>query len=288
MAFNVKAAINAAKEQGQLADMSEAEEGGGFSLPAEGFVKLRFIGYIETGKAETTFEGKKKVSDMADLIFELSGPNHPAIETESGDKYPQRVTCSKVKLSKRDNSNFWKNYWAPMNYKGTAQHIAELLGDAFIGEIVHNKVKGTDGKERTYANLNNIRKPLLPNPETGKDYEVNVDAPLSELRLFLWQYPDAAQHQEMWDALFIEGEWEEKKNDKGEVIREAKSKNVIQNKIRKALNWKGSPIYDYAEGKLGKGDAAALEQAMEEVAAEPEAKGDAPQAGAPDALAGVA
>lgn len=287
MAFNVKAAIAAAKEQGQLADMSEAEEGKGYELPKTGFVKLRFIGYIELGLREFTFEGRKKNVAAADLIFELSGPNHQPHESEDGTKYPQRITVSKVKLSKRDNSNFWKNLWQPMNWRGTASHISELLGESFIGEIEHNKVKGTDGKERTYANLRNIRKPWLPNPETGTDYEVNVEQPLSELRLFLWTYPDAASHREMWDSLFIEGEYEEKKNEKGEVVQPAKSKNVIQNKIREALNWKGNELYDYAEGKIKGDDAAALEAAVEagveETAAEPAA-----EAAKPDALDGVA
>lgn len=287
MAFNVKSAIAAAKEQGQLADMSEAEEGG-YQLPAEGFVKLRLIGYIELGLREFTFEGRKKNQPAADLIFELSGPNHQPTEGEDGTKYPIRVTCSKVKLSKRDNSNFWKNYWQPMNYKGTASNIAELLGEAFIGEVEHNKVKSADGKERTYVNLKNIRKPFLPNPETGKEYEVNVDAPLSELRLFLWTYPDAAVHREMWDSLFIPGEYEEKKNAKGEVIAPAKSKNVIQNKIREALNWKGNELYDYAEGKVTNADATALEQAVEAGAEEPDDPVDAGAKAADDALAGVA
>lgn len=286
MAFNVKAAIAAAKEQGQLADMSEADEGGGYEIPAEGFVKLRFIGYIELGLREFTYQGKKSNVAAADLIFELSGPNHQPREDEAGNKFPVRLTVSKVKLSRKDNSNFWKNLWGPMNWAGKAQHISELLGEAFIGEIEHNKVKGADGKERTYANLRNIRKPYLPNPETGKDYEVNVDQPLSELRLFLWQYPDPAAHREMWDSLFIEGEWEEKKNEKGEVIAPKKSKNVIQNKIREALNWKGNALYDYAEGNVKGDDAAALEAAVDAGVAEtPEA---APETKAADPLAGVA
>jgi hypothetical protein len=47
----------------------------------------------------------------------------------------------------------------------------------------------------------------------------------------------------MWDSLFIDGEYPERKDEKtGAVISPAKSKNVIQNKIRSAKNWATSPL----------------------------------------------
>jgi hypothetical protein len=43
--------------------------------------------------------------------------------------------------------------------------------------------------------------------------------------------------------LFIEGEYPERKDDKGNVTAPAKSKNVFQNTIKNAVNFRGSPIY---------------------------------------------
>jgi hypothetical protein len=43
--------------------------------------------------------------------------------------------------------------------------------------------------------------------------------------------------------LFIEGEYPERKDDKGNVTSPARSKNVFQNAIKNAVNFKGSPIY---------------------------------------------
>ena len=48
---------------------------------------------------------------------------------------------------------------------------------------------------------------------------------------------------EQWGGLFVEGEYPERKNDKGEVTAPAKSKNVMQNKIKSAVNFIGSPIH---------------------------------------------
>ena len=269
-AFNIRAAIDAAKNKGP--DMTQAQAGGGdFELPAEGFVRLRFVGYFETGKKESTWQGKKRINDGAELVFELSGPKHQPREVD-GTKYPMRVT-ERVKLSLNEKSNFFKLFTA-MNWEKKATHIAELLGSEYVGTIKHNK-KTIDGKEFTFVNVNDIRRPFSVNPETGDEYRLEVDAPLTELKLFLWDFATP----EMWDSIFIEGEYEERKNDKGEVTSPARSKNVIQEKIMKALNWKASPIYDYAMGKITSADAAALDDAV----------GDVDEAGPDgDDLAGIA
>lgn len=267
--FDMKAAIAAAKSKGP--DMTKTNSGGGsYELPVEGFTRLRFVGYFETGKRESEWQGKKKVNDTAELVFELSGPKHPPREHE-GTKYPLRAT-QRVKLSMNEKSNFVKLFTA-MNYEKKATHIAELLGEAFVAEIKHNTVK-INGNDVTFVNLENIRKPFGVDPESGDEYRIKVDPPLTEQKLFLWDFADAA----MWDSLFIEGEYEEKKNEKGEVTSPAKSKNVIQNKIRTALNWKANPVYAYAEGSVTAADSAALDAAV----------GDAEQAGEPDDLSDIA
>jgi len=270
--FNVKDMVAQVKAKGK--DMTEVTQGGGRELPAAGFVRLRLVGYLETGKVESTWQGQKKIKDTAELIFEASGPKHQPIETDNG-KFPIRLT-ERIKLSYTSQSN-WPKLFAQLNWEGKATHVAELLGNAFVAEIEHVK-KTVDGKEQTYANLRNIRKPFAVNPETGDEYEVKVDPPLTEIKLFLWDFATP----EMWDALYIPGEYEARKDDKGNEISPARSKNVIQEKIRKALNFKGLPIYDYACGNTTAQDTADLDAAVGDVAnAE-----TAPQE--PDALDGVA
>lgn len=272
-AFNVRAAIEAAKSKGP--DMTQASSGGGdFELPVEGFTRLRFVGYIEKGQKESEYKGQKKINNVVDMIFELSGPKHSPREVD-GVKYPYRVTKKNMNLSLNEKSGFFKLFTA-MNYDKKATHIAELLGNAFVAEVKHNKTK-YDGKDFTHVNLENIRKPYATNPETGDEYEVNVDPPLTELKLFLWDFATP----EMWDALFIAGEYEEQKDKDGKVTREARSKNVIQESIMAALNWKGNAVYDYAMKKITKADSEALDDAV----------GGVEEARAPegaDSLAGIA
>lgn len=255
--FNVKAAVAQAKAQGP--NMTEAKGGGDYTPPAEGFVRLRFVGYIETGKRESEYKGVKKIADTAELIFELSGPKHMPRETDGGEKIPLRIT-EKVKLSLNEKARFFQLF-SEMNYDKDATHIAELLGKAFVGKIEHNK-KTISGKEVVFANLRDIRAPFvdivdLESGDTNKQ-PVNVDPPLTELKLFLWDFATP----EMWDSLYIPGEYDEKKDKDGKVTHPARSKNVIQLKITEALNWKGNPVYEYANAKL-KGDTATADAAAE-------------------------
>ena len=270
MAFDIKSAIAAAKGKGP--DMTKGEQGGGFEKPAIGFTRARFVGYFELGKKESMYKGVKKVNNAAELVFELSGPKHAPRETDNG-KVPHRVTVN-VNLSLNEKANFFKLFKA-LNWEGKASHIAELLGQDYIGEIEHRESE-IDGNKFTFVNLVNIRKPFSTNPETGDEYRIAVDQPLTPLKLFLWDFATP----EMWDAIFIEGQYEARTDDKGKEISPAKSKNVIQAKIMKALNWKASPIHDYAMGKVTKEDSADLDAAIGDAE-------DASPAGA-DALDGIA
>lgn len=283
--FDVKKAIGQAKAQGP--NMTEAKTGGGdYVPPAEGFVRLRFVGYIELGNKETEYKGVKSVKPHAELIFELSGPKHEPKKLDDGTLVPHRIT-EKVKVSLNEKARFFQLF-TEMNYDKDATHIAELLGKPFVGRIEHKKeTKG--GKEIVYANLRDIRAPFIDNMDDEGNVEkkaVNVAPAITELKLFLWDFATP----EMWDSLFIPGEYEARTDKDGKVTQPARTKNVIQKKITEALNWKGCPVYDYANAKMA-GDtatadaAAALDAAMEEgvtTVAVPDAANDA------DDLAGVA
>lgn len=243
MAIDFKALGAKAAAEGK--DMTKAVQGGGgdYEPPAAGPARLRLISYIELGKQKGTFQGKPVVKDKVRLVFELSGPKHPAKVLDDGTKLPHRITIEE-NLSLNEKANFFKLF-TRMNYAGGATHMAQLVGDAYLGTVYHRTYKGRDGKDRIAAGLNNkadgysIRPPRFEDPETGELRVVNVDPPISQLRCFLWDYAD----KEQWDSLFIDGEYPERKDDKGVVTAKAKSKNVLQHDVLRAVNFEGSPLH---------------------------------------------
>lgn len=222
-------------------DMTKASVGGGgeYTPPAAGPVRLRLVGYIETGKQTKKYAGKPdKIEDEVQLVFELSGPKHQPKVLDDGTKIAARITV-KLNLSLNEKANFFKLF-KRMNYKGTAKHMSELLGEPFRGVIVHNVVGAGTDKEVTFANLRDdsgftIAPPRYDDPETGETKEVVVAPAVSALRLFIWN-AKPEYLKPMWDSLFIDGSYGE--GDK------AKSKNVLQNAIKGAVNYVGSPIYN--------------------------------------------
>lgn len=233
---------NAIKEAAAQTDMNKPVAGGGnYPPPAAGLVRLRFVGYIELGKHDKEYQGKTSQKEFAQLIFEGSGPKHPPRE----DGSPILFTM-KMPKSQSEKASLFKLF-RRMNPEGKATHIAELLGNAYCATVVHNEVGEGDNK-RTYANLKDadgvwtIREPFVDNtdPETGEVTRsaLKVDEPKSPIRCFLWDYADMA----MWDSLFIDGQWDARTDDKGNVTEPARSKNVYQELIKKAHNFMGSPI----------------------------------------------
>lgn len=86
----VQAAIAAAAAQTDMTKAQKGGEGGGYTPPAEGLCRLRFVGYIECGKHHD--EKYNKTRERVKLIFELSGPKHAPKELEDGTKLPHRIT----------------------------------------------------------------------------------------------------------------------------------------------------------------------------------------------------
>jgi hypothetical protein len=131
-----------------------------------------------------------------------------------------------------------------MNHAGKAKHIVALLGEAYLGTITHRKFKRADGSEGTVAELRkkgepyDIRPTSYQNPGTGQVENIAVAPMKNEERLFIWDRPSVDQ----WASIFIEGEFEARKNDAGEIIKPAASKNVDQARVKSANNFNGSPI----------------------------------------------
>lgn len=242
-----------AKEAGT--DHTKVETGGGggdYTPPAEGLVRLRLIGYVELGKHTTEWQGKKKDSPFVRCYFEASGPKHQPKDID-GTLYPH-ILVVEEKLSFNDKAN-WPKLFAKLNYAKDATHPVELLGRPYLANIRHKKWAragedkskpetwtGVDVSIRAEDGSYTLRSPSLVqvNPETDAEYVqvVKVADALTPIKAFLWDNPDIEQ----WQSLFIEGEYPERKDKDGKVTKKASSKNVIQAKIKSAVNFAGSPI----------------------------------------------
>jgi hypothetical protein len=234
-----------AKAASEGADQTKSVAGGGTDITpaAEGPALMRFIGYVELGKQKGTFKGAPTVKEKVRLIFELTGKRHPATVLPDGSKLPYRVTVEE-NYSLNEKASFFKIFQR-MNYRQDAQHIVQLLGEGFKGEIHHRKWIGKDNKERIDVTLKGpggytVAPPRKEDEDSETGYvAVAVPEATSPIRCFLWEQADLNQ----WSSLFIEGEYPERKDDKGNVTAPAKSKNVFQNTIKNAVNFRGSPIY---------------------------------------------
>lgn len=253
-AFDIQAAIAQAAEQGP--DMSQASTGGGgtYTPPNKGKCVAILVGYIELGRQKKVYQGKESFPRKADFIFELQGGSNPVELSEGGDRIVKRITVNVAmpepgKLP-NEKSGYYKLFDA-LNYDAQARHPSQLLGRHFIADVQHDVVPDRKDatKTVTFAGLGSaqtryfIEKPVILQGDmlAGTQQEVAVACPdrVSALRLFLWDFPS----KQMWDSLFIEGEYPERKDEKtGAVVSPAKSKNVIQAKIRGAKDWAESPM----------------------------------------------
>jgi hypothetical protein len=237
--FNLADVIAQAAKTGP--DMTQVKQSAEYQPPATGMARARLVGYFELGKhEEENMAGKLVLRDKVDLVFELSGPNHQPRKLDDGTLIPHRITVQET-LSFSDRANFFKLFSA-MNqaHGGTATHMAQLLGKPFIVEVFHRK--SADGK-KTYANLKgangyNFRGTTVQDVVTGDMVNVEVAPAITELKAFIWDLGTKA----MWDSLHIPGFYDERKNDKGEVISPKRSKNVLQERIMKAKNWTAHPL----------------------------------------------
>lgn len=288
-------------------DMTKAQAGGGgFEAAKEGFCLLRLVGYFEIGKQAGTYQGKPTIKDKVRLVFEVSGPNHPPRVLDDGTLVPHLVKIEET-FSLSEKARFFKLF-RTMNYKGEATHMVQLMGDPFKGRIIHRKYKRRSDTEATgmtglevelydkNAGAFTIAPPrteIIDNDTgmpTGEVRVLVVPPAITPLKAFLWDLADL----ESWTSLFVEGEYPERKNDKGEVTAPAKSKNELQNTIKRAANFKGSPIYNLiaeAGGNLDLPEAEVPESEEDdggtEAAAKPEPAVVPTGEAADDALNGV-
>lgn len=258
------AAIKAlAEQQAQTGPDLNKQTGGDYKPPEAGSTQLRFIEYVETGVHTTGKEGStygQKTKPRAQFGFELSGKKHEPKEIE-GKRYPHIIRFELVigQGKKNDYSKLFK--LMVQEYPGR-KNFAQLLGEAFRGVVIHREWKTASGDTRVSADLKNgdagftITGVTYEDPETNEVKKLKVAPNISDLRLFLWDLADTDQ----WDSIFIDGTFED-----------GNTKNKLQEKIKAAENFTGSPIYDVLI-EAGRGD----ELAPAPVFAKGEQKSDVP------------
>ena len=272
--FNLDEIIEQAANES--ADMSEASKGGGGATPPNaGTCIATLIGYIELGRRiKKGFKGApdKKVR-KARWIFELAGGTNPHTKSEDGTTtFAKRITVHtwlpEPGKQPSDKSGFYKLFSAINHAKDPKIKIpAQLLGKHV--KVIVSQEKFTPeggGDEITYGSIGNAQDGFRISPAridvvgedgmpTGEFRLINAPEVISSQRCFLWDYAT----QQMWDSLFIEGEYEAVEAKDGQAARPAKTKNVIQEEIKLALDWKGSKMQSLL-GDGGELDVAGLEE----------------------------
>jgi len=230
----------------ETTDHTETTQGGDFEYtPAPvGKTVGRFIEYIELGKQkQRPYQGKPKAdAEEARITFELVAPkNIKEIDVEGGKKKIADRVSFNIAIKLGDKAGFKKLFETMRRGRETIKHMAQMLGEGFIIEIVHNE-QVVDGKKtgKVFANMKTeaagwlIAAPVIEDPIAGTKTNVPVPEALSPMKLFLWDHPN----KETWDSIFIDGTRTVKKDG----VDVEQSKNWLQHKIMEASNYGGSKL----------------------------------------------
>ncbi|HVH93247.1 MAG TPA: hypothetical protein VM783_17920 [Candidatus Acidoferrum sp.] len=206
-------------------DMNVAQKGGGGArLLPEGYAFGRVVKYIEYGNHDNSYAGESKgAAPFYSLGFALWGQGY-----QNDDGTPYIVDTYPRALSLNEKANAYKLFKA-LNWKGTATHFAQLLGQPYLVKIKHEPRSKADQTIVSRIDMAGFLPPL--DPVSKQPYPI-PEATDDLYKLFLWERPTKAA----WDSLFIEGMWEAKEG------KPAESKNKIQEMILSALNYQGSPL----------------------------------------------
>lgn len=239
-------------------DMTQASTGGGdfeYVPPAEGPAFARFVAYIETGVHERSAGAGKPTKRVPEavLIFELVGPRHEPTVRQDGTKVPhtfvEKVAAGANYGALNEKATLYKLF-TRMNYAGKAKHISELVGAGYLVTVRHEP--GRTDPTKKFASIRDadggytIQAPRQVDVLSNTVTELPVPPAISPLRLFMWNQPDALL-KPMWESIFIDGAYEERKDDKGVVTKAARSKNVWQERIQASDKFPGSPIQQFLQ-----------------------------------------
>ena len=222
---NLMQDVQSAVQTNVVADMNQTQKGGGErKVFPEGTTLARLVGVIELGKRPVEFQGQAKTPQPHVMLqFAMFSPGYTYDEE---GKQPGVIATPDMTLTFTDKSKV-KKLFQRMNYKGTAKHFAEMLGEAFLISVKHNK---KDDKVYVNLDLDSILPPL--EPISKQPYQV-PEAPESYYRLLLWNAPT----QQQWDSLSI-------KDNEGKPIEN----QWLQKKVTEALDYNESALYTLLHG----------------------------------------
>lgn len=230
-------------------------ESAGFeqSLPEPGDAPARLVGYVEMGThPQPDYQGDSKPpAREIVLTFEVFGTkNTREIEVDGVKKKVGALLRVNIteKLGKR--AKFMRLIGAMRYGRSEADkpHISHMLNEVFLVTIRHGV--GLKSK-KAYATLQSedgsfmIRRPVVNRyNEVGEllgEIDLSDKTPEASipLRMFLVDNPSLNQ----WKSIEISGTYKKKiKADDGTEIEEEKSKNFLQDMVRRSLDWSTSPM----------------------------------------------
>lgn len=207
-------------------DLREESKAREVKVWPEGIYRGRVIEVIEYGIQPQSYEGKSK-APAEEVEFRVMLFPSQRIKKELGENTsPIYLRSWPIALYNTPNSKS-KKVFDLMNVTGDAKHFREFIGEAFRFKVVHKTT--AKGKINALDLLGTL--PAV-DEETGKLLSV-PEAPEDKLVLFTFIKP----MKEMWDKLHIEGS-----------KQDGTSKNFIQEKIMRALNFKGSDVEAMLKG----------------------------------------
>lgn len=230
-----------------LADMTEIKVGGGDKrgLLPTGVAFVRLASYIEFGNHAQEFQGKKKDPALEfRLGFVIVGGGGVNQEGKDED-YVQGDHAPTIHTFDTAQTQYAKSravaYFNAVNTEPKGTHFIQKLGALYTVQIGVEKNKKT-GKDQNVVNFANLQPAI--DPITRKPYQM-PELKEDQVSVFLWDKPanvTAEQYKAMWDSIHIAGEWEAQKDDKGNITKPARSKNFLQEKCLRALNFAGSAL----------------------------------------------
>lgn len=236
----------------QLADQTIIQAGGGRELLPEGRALVRPFMYIECGNHSEMYKGKAKpVAPYFRLGFKIVGGSGKNVDGKlekfvlNEGSYPQLVPYFKQQLAFTEKAKTPK-WLAALNRVGESKtHLALKVAESALYYLDIGIETKDDGKKYNTYDFSLLQPAVKidEDEETGELTERAVKAPQlkpEDMMIFLWEHPT----KEQWDSIFIEGQYEAQKDDKGNITKPAASKNRYQEECLKAVNFEGSALHN--------------------------------------------
>ncbi len=231
-------------KKGSTTDHTKTSSDFTYEIPPAGKTPARFIGYVEFGKQPQEYQGQEKKPALeAMLVWELNGKKHRRqVEVDGEEKeFTNRISVT-LPVYTNSKAGFHKLFEAMRNGREEITHMAQMLNEPFLIDVVHN-ASDKDPK-KVYANVKDaagvwtVTEPRIQEfdefGEVKGVRDIPVPAATQALMLLLWDNPT----KEQWDSIFIEGEREVEKDGKKSKV----SKNWMQQKCLSAIDFETSPL----------------------------------------------